>query len=54
MRQLSLCRVGAASLALASVAWAQKPIVYPAKGQSAKQQQKDDGECMEGRGYTIK
>jgi len=23
----------------------QKPIIYPAKGQSAEQQQKDDGEC---------
>jgi hypothetical protein len=25
--------------------WAQKPIVYPAKGQSSGQQSKDDGEC---------
>jgi hypothetical protein len=24
---------------------AQKPVIYPAKGQSAAQQQKDDGEC---------
>jgi hypothetical protein len=32
--------------ALASAAWAQKPIVYPAKGQNAQQQKKDDGECM--------
>ena len=24
---------------------AQQPIVYPAKGQSPEQQQKDDGEC---------
>lgn len=23
----------------------QKPVIYPAKGQSAEQQQKDDGEC---------
>lgn len=26
-------------------AMAQKPVVYPAKGQSAQQQQKDDGAC---------
>src|SRR5690349_16052397 len=26
-------------------AYAQQPIVYPAKGQSAEQQQKDQGEC---------
>ena len=31
--------------ALAAPAVAQKPIVYPAKGQSAQQQQKDEGEC---------
>jgi hypothetical protein len=30
---------------LAPAAIAQKPIVYPAKGQSAQQQQKDEGEC---------
>jgi hypothetical protein len=28
-----------------SPAFAQKPIVYPAKGQSAQQKQKNDGEC---------
>ena len=33
------------TLALAAPAAAQKPIVYPAKGQSAAQQQKDDAEC---------
>jgi hypothetical protein len=46
MKRQSLCLVGAACVALASVAWAQKPIVYPAKNQSAQQQRKDDGECM--------
>lgn len=46
MKRQSLCLVGAACVALASVAWAQKPIVYPAKNQSAQQQKKDDGECM--------
>lgn len=33
-----------ASLVLAQ----QKPVIYPAKGQSAEQQQKDDGECYVG------
>jgi len=33
------------ALALSGVAQAQKPVVYPAKEQSAAQQQKDDGEC---------
>ena len=35
--------------ALAAVAWsaqAQKPIVYPAKGQSAQQKQQDEKACM--------
>jgi hypothetical protein len=32
-------------LAVTCAAAAQKPIVYPSKGQSAKQQNKDDGEC---------
>ena len=35
----------AASIAFTPVAWAQKPIAYPAKGQSQGQQSKDDGEC---------
>jgi hypothetical protein len=38
--------IGAALLALALSASAQKPAVYPAKGQSASQQSKDDGECL--------
>jgi hypothetical protein len=29
---------------------AQQPIAYPAKGQSAQQQQKDEGECHYNRG----
>lgn len=36
---------GITALAIASPTAAQKPIVYPAKGQSAQQQQKDEGEC---------
>jgi hypothetical protein len=35
----------AASVAFTPGAWAQKPIAYPAKGQSQGQQTKDDGEC---------
>jgi hypothetical protein len=35
----------AASVAFTPGAWAQKPIAYPAKGQSQGQQSKDDGEC---------
>jgi len=38
--------VGAAMLTLALAAHAQKPVVYPAKGQSSSQQSKDDGECL--------
>ena len=38
--------VGAALLTLAFAAPAQKPIAYPAKGQSSSQQSKDDGECQ--------
>jgi hypothetical protein len=37
--------LGAAALVFAVGAWAQKPVVYPAKGQSAQQQKKDDGAC---------
>jgi Glycine zipper len=42
-------KVLAAAIAIAAfapLALAQKPIVYPAKGQSAQQQQKDDAACM--------
>lgn len=37
--------IGAVALSVAFAAAAQKPIAYPAKGQSAQQQQRDDGEC---------
>jgi len=37
--------IGAALVTLAFAAAAQKPIVYPARGQSNTQQAKDDGEC---------
>jgi hypothetical protein len=36
---------GIAMLSLALAAAASKPIVYPAKGQSADRQSKDEGEC---------
>ena len=42
-----LALAAAAALALPSAAaLAQKPIAYPAKGQSAQQKQKDDAACM--------
>ena len=40
--------VGLAVVALVASsqpALAQKPVIYPAKGQSSQQQQKDDGQC---------
>jgi hypothetical protein len=37
--------IGAALLSLTLVAAAQKPIAYPSKGQTEKQQGKDEGEC---------
>jgi hypothetical protein len=37
--------IGLAVLSIAAVAEAQKPIVYPAKGQTTQQQSKDDAEC---------
>ncbi len=45
MKRMTRAAVGAALLCLAFAAGAQKPIVYPAKGQSPTQQAKDDGEC---------
>lgn len=35
-----------ALVASSTIAWAQKPSVYPAKGQSAQQQAADDGQCQ--------
>ena len=45
MLNLSRASLGIAALCFAFSALAQKPITYPAKGQTAAQQQKDDGEC---------
>jgi hypothetical protein len=38
--------IAMAMLAMAPSAWAQKPSVYPAKGQSAQQQGTDDTQCL--------
>lgn len=46
IRSTTVTAVAAAFAINASLAMAQqKPVIYPAKGQSAEQQQKDDGEC---------
>jgi len=45
MRNATRCVLGAAALAFTVGATAQKPAVYPAKGQSTQQQKKDDGAC---------
>lgn len=45
MHKKSQFLIGAVLLAVTYAAAAQKPIVYPSKGQSATQQNKDDGEC---------
>jgi hypothetical protein len=37
--------IGGAALLWAAAAIAQQPIIYPAKGQSPEQQNKDQGEC---------
>jgi hypothetical protein len=46
MNYLKIIVVAAVLVAVASTAQAQKPSVYPAKGQSAQQKQKDDKECL--------
>jgi hypothetical protein len=48
MHHVNVLLTGALSVALVAISstvGAQKPITYPAKGQSATQQTKDDGEC---------
>lgn len=37
--------LGLAALVVGVAAMAQKPVIYPAKGQTTEQQSKDDGEC---------
>src|SRR5687767_2624373 len=45
MKRLVQIAINLALVFFAITVWAQKPIIYPAKGQSAQQQTKDDGEC---------
>jgi hypothetical protein len=45
MRNVTQISLGIAALCMAFSATAQKPVVYPSKGQSTQQQGKDDGEC---------
>ena len=46
MNRVSILLAAAVLATYASVALAQKPTVYPAKGQSAEQKKKDDTACM--------
>jgi len=46
MKPHTLVSIGAVLAIFTSVALAQKPIVYPAKNQTPKQQHKDDRECL--------
>ena len=45
MHHVTRIFLGVAALCMAFSATAQKPVVYPAKGQSTQQQGRDDGEC---------
>lgn len=46
MRTTFQIATGLSMLILAAPGWAQKPSVYPAKGQSASLQQADDAQCL--------
>lgn len=46
MRILGYVVVLLAACCVLAPAWAQKPSVYPSKGQSSAQQSKDDGQCQ--------
>jgi hypothetical protein len=45
MRNVTRISIGVAAMCMAFTAMAQKPLAYPAKGQSAQQQSSDDGAC---------
>ena len=45
MKRIACLAAGFALMLMAMTAAAQKPVVYPAKGQSPEQQNRDDGEC---------
>lgn len=44
--RITSCVALAVLAALSSVAWAQKPVAYPAKNQDATQQTHDDAQCL--------
>jgi len=46
MNRYTLLAIASVIAGATSLAFAQKPNVYPAKGQSAEQQKKDDGQCF--------
>lgn len=46
MNRYTLLAIASVIAGATSLAFAQKPIVYPAKGQSAEQQKKDNGQCL--------
>lgn len=46
MNRAKILAVGVALVVFSGAGFAQKPIVYPAKGQSTQQKQKDDKECL--------
>jgi len=46
MKRIRASFAGSVALLLVTVpAWSQQPIVYPAKGQTVEQQQRDEGDC---------
>jgi hypothetical protein len=45
MKPATRAIIALSALAPFAAVLAQQPIVYPAKGQSAQQQKKDEGEC---------
>lgn len=45
MRKMTQVLIGVSAMLLVFTAEAAKPIAYPAKGQSADQQNRDDGDC---------
>lgn len=46
MRNFIYTAIAITALGASAAAWAQKPSAYPAKGQSATQKSKDDGQCL--------
>jgi hypothetical protein len=46
IRHATAAAITLVAFALCGQAWAQKPSVYPAKGQGAEQKNKDDGQCL--------